>query len=289
MALISADELAGRLDADPGSLRIADVRWYLKRPGDGRAAYAAGHIPGAIFVDLDDDLSDLDGLGSPGRHPLPSPAAFARTMGSLGIGSDHFVVAYDDAGGTIAARLWWMLDNLGHRDVQLLDGGIQAWVDAGHELSREVPSYEPAQLELGDGWSNIVDRETLAARLRDVTLLDSRANERYRGEVEPIDPAAGHIPTAISAPTTGNLGADGRFLSQEGLQLRFEYLGAAEGTVVTYCGSGASACHNILAMRLAGLDDAVLYPGSFSDWSTAGMPVLAGDIPGDPLPMESGT
>jgi len=171
----------------------------------------------------------------------------------------------------------------------LLDGGIQAWIAAGRPLTRDVPDFAPVQLELRVEWTSLVDRETLATRLRDVTLLDSRATERYRGEIEPIDPAAGHIPTAISAPTTANLGPDGLFLSADELRLRFEDLGADDGTVVAYCGSGANACHNILAMRLAGLDDAVLYAGSFSDWSTAGMPVLTGDIPGDPLPMESGT
>jgi len=210
-------------------------------------------------------------------------------MEAAGIATDSDVVVYDDAGGTIAARLWWMLDNLGHESVSILDGGIEAWIAASQALTRDVTTYEPAQLELRDEWTNVVDRETLALRLRDVTLLDSRARERYRGEVEPIDPAAGHIPTAISAPTTENLGADGRFLSSDDLRSRFEDLGAAEGTVVAYCGSGANACHNILAMRLAGLDDPVLYAGSFSDWSTAGMPVLAGDIPGDPMPMESTT
>jgi len=211
-------------------------------------------------------------------------------MEAGGIGTESHVVVYDDAGGTIAARLWWMLDNLGHRNVSLLDGGIQAWTAAGRPLTRDVPSFAPATLEFSkDDWSNVVDRETLAMRLRDVTLLDSRAGERYRGEVEPIDPAAGHIPTALSAPVTENLGADGLFLSKDDLRQRFDDLGANDGTVVAYCGSGAAACHNILALRLAGIDDAVLYAGSFSDWSTAGLPVLTGDIPGDPLPMESGS
>ena len=274
MALISADELAGRLDADPGSLRIADVRWYLKRPGDGRAAYAAGHIPGAIFVDLDDDLSDLDGLGSPGRHPLPSPAAFARTMGSLGIGSDHFVVAYDDAGGTIAARLWWMLDNLGHQGgVAVLDGGIGSWAAAGRPLSQSEPSYPPAELGLADNWTNVIERDELAASLGTLTLLDARAPERYRGEVEPIDPAMGHIPTALSAPTTDNLAPGGHF--KVSAELRARYSAMTDGRpVVTYCGSGTSACHNSLAMRIAGLPDPILYVGSFSDWSRSGMPVV---------------
>jgi thiosulfate/3-mercaptopyruvate sulfurtransferase len=173
--------------------------------------------------------------------------------------------------------------------VYLLDGGIQAWTAAGQPLTTDIPVFPRATLEIRGEWAGVVDREMLAARLRDITLLDARAPERYRGEVEPIDPAMGHIPTALSAPTAGNLDADGRFLSRDELRLRFEELGADEGTVVTYCGSGTSACHNVLAMRLAGLRDPVLYEGSFSDWSRAGMPVVAGDLPGDPLPMESGT
>ncbi len=287
VALISVEELARRIaHADP-RLRVVDTRWYLLRPGDGRAAYDSGHIPGAIFMDLDTDLSTPD--VDRGRHPLPSPAEFRARMAAAGIASDSDVVVYDDVGGTIAARLWWMLDNLGHESVAVLDGGIQAWTAAGHPLSREQVSHELGRLELRDEWTNVVDRETLAQRLREVTLLDGRATERYRGEVEPIDPAAGHIPTAISAPVTGNLRPDGRFMSADELRLRFEDLDATAGTVVTYCGSGTNACHNILAMRLAGLDDPVLYAGSFSDWSTAGMPVMAGDIPGEPLPTESAT
>jgi thiosulfate/3-mercaptopyruvate sulfurtransferase len=284
MAVMSVEELAERMD-DP-RLRVVDVRWYLLRPGDGRAAYDSGHIPGAIFLDLDTDLAAHEGAG---RHPLPTPGEFRTRMEAAGIGTDSEVVAYDDVGGAIAARLWWMLDNLGHGRVSVLDGGLQAWVAAGQPLSTEQASYDKATLDLRDEWTNVVDREMLATRLRDVTLIDGRAPERYRGEVEPIDPAAGHIPTAQSVPVTGNLDADGRFLSRQDLRLRFEELGADDGTVVTYCGSGTNACLNALAMRIAGLDDPVLYVGSFSDWSSAGMPVFAGDIPGDPLPMESGT
>ncbi len=209
---MSADELAPRID--DSRLRIVDMRWYLLRPGDGRAAYDEGHIPGAIFLDLDTDLSAAEG---PGRHPLPTPDEFRQKMESVGIGSDNDVVVYDDVGGTIAARLWWMLDNLGHRSVAVLDGGIQAWVTAGHPLTTEVPTYAPATLSIRGEWTGIVDRETLAARLSDVTLLDARAPERYRGEVEPIDPAMGHIPTALNAPTAGNLDADGRFLLRGGV------------------------------------------------------------------------
>ena len=276
MALAQVEKLASRLATSGDRIRVADVRWYLKQPGAGRAAYDEGHIPGAVFVDLDEDLSDPNGLGAPGRHPLPSPQVFAERLGSLGIGSNHFVVAYDDVGGTIAARLWWMLDNLGHKGgVALLDGGIGAWTAAGHPLSQSVPGYPPAKLELADHWSNVTTRDELDQRLGTVTLLDARAPERYRGEVEPIDPAMGHIPTAISAPTADNLGPDGQLKAPT--ELRSRYSAMTNGRpVVTYCGSGTSACHNSLSMRVAGLPDPILYVGSFSDWSRSGMPVVTG-------------
>lgn len=279
MSLISVADLAGRLN-DP-NLRIVDVRWYLNRPGQGRQAYEAGHIPGAIFLDLDEDLSGEEGAG---RHPLPYPLDFRRRLEAAGIGDEHLVVAYDDTGGTTAARLWWMLDNLGHTSVAVLDGGIQAWTAAGNELVREEPSHPKARLTLADRWRGTIDRADLADRLGSVALLDARAPERYRGEVEPIDPAAGHIPTAINTPTAGNLADDGRFLPPDRLVARFAPLAPAGQPVVTSCGSGTTACHNALAMRLAGLPDPLLYVGSFSDWSRAGMPVATGPDPGHPAP-----
>ena len=278
MPLIAPGVLRARLD-EP-DLRVVDVRWYLARPGEGRAAYEHGHLPGAIHLDLDDDLSALDG---PGRHPLPDVAAFARRMGDAGIGSGSEVVAYDDAGGWVAARLWWMLERIGHRRVRVLDGGIRAWIEAGGQLTTAVPEWPPARLEAASGWSGIVDRDELRSRLGRVVLLDARAAPRYRGEVEPIDPAAGHIPTAISAPFEGNLAPDGRFLPPDVLAARFRALGAASGAeVVTYCGSGTSALHHALAMRIAGMADPTLYVGSWSDWSTAGYPVATGPEPGSP-------
>jgi len=278
MSLISVDQLARRLGET--DLRVVDTRWYLKRPGDGRRAYDSGHIPGAIYLDLDVDLSGHDGAG---RHPLPSPRDFRTRLEQAGIGSDHVVVAYDDAGGTVAARLWWMLDNLGHRSVSVLDGGIQAWTAAGHPLSTDEPAYPQAKLELAGEWRNVIGRDELADRLGSLTLLDARAAERYRGEVEPIDPAAGHIPTALSAPTAGNLDESSRFLPPDELRERFATLtGSRPAEVVTSCGSGTSACHHSLAMRLAGLPDPILYVGSFSDWSRAGMPVSTGAEPGPP-------
>jgi thiosulfate/3-mercaptopyruvate sulfurtransferase len=282
MSLISVEELATRLD-DP-QLRVVDVRWYLNRPGQGRQAYESGHIPTAIFLDLDEDLSGEEGDG---RHPLPHPLDFRRRLEAAGIGSEHFVVAYDDTGGTTAVRLWWMLDNLGHPAVAVLDGGIQAWIAAGHSLSRDEPTHPKARLTLGDRWSRTIVRAELVDKLGTVTLLDARAPERYRGEVEPIDPAAGHIPTAVNAPTAGNLADDGRFLPPDRLAARFADLAPGGNPVVTSCGSGTTACHNALAMRLAGLPDPILYVGSFSDWSRAGMPIATGPEPGRP-PLEPG-
>jgi thiosulfate/3-mercaptopyruvate sulfurtransferase len=265
--------------ADEPRLRVVDVRWYLGRPGDGRKAYEAGHVPGAIFLDVDTDLVATEG---PGRHPLPDPAAFARRLEAVGIGDEHLVVAYDDVGGWVAARLWWMLDDLGHRSVSVLDGGYPAWLAAGLPVSVEATSWPPARLSLGASWRKVIDRDTLRAKLGSVVLLDARGAPRYRGEIEPIDPVAGHIPTARSAPTDGNLGADGRFLGPTALGERFAMLGADRGEVVTSCGSGIAATHHALAMRIAGLHDPILYPGSYSDWSRSGYPVATGAEPGPP-------
>jgi thiosulfate/3-mercaptopyruvate sulfurtransferase len=288
--LISVAELARSL-SDP-SLLIVDVRWYLGKPGAGHSAYVEVHLPGAIFADLDDDLADLDGYGAPGRHPLPSPATFRARMAAIGIGDDSKVVAYDDVGGWVAARLWWMLDNLGFGAapsrgwVRVLDGGIGAWTVAGLALSSGEERRPRAELHLADHWTGVIDRDTLRSRLGSVVLLDARAAERYRGEVEPIDPVAGHIPTAISAPYAANLGPDGTFLPVADLRIRFESLGAGQGEaakdVVVSCGSGTSALHHSLAMRLAGLPDPILYVGSYSDWSRSGFPIATGPEPGDP-------
>ena len=276
--IISPADLAKRL-GDPG-LRIVDVRWVLGSPGSGRVAYDAGHLPGAIFLDLDTDLVATEG---PGRHPLPSPAAFQARLAAAGIGTEHDVVAYDDVGGWVAARLWWMLDDLGHDRVAVLDGGFPAWVAEGHPVSRSLPEFPWARLELADRWTKTLDRAGVAAGLGRMVLLDARGGPRYRGETEPIDPVPGHIPTARNAPTDGNLGPDGRLLAADQLRARFRGLGAdgSEGPVVTSCGSGVSACFNSLAMRVAGLPDPILYPGSYSDWSRSGMPIATGPDPGD--------
>jgi thiosulfate/3-mercaptopyruvate sulfurtransferase len=281
--LISAPTLRQLVDEAADGLRIVDCRWYLDRPGDGRAAYEAGHLPNAIHLDLDADLAEAGGYGAPGRHPLPSPAAFAERLGAAGIGDEHLVVAYDDVGGWVAARLWWMLDALGHRDVAVLDGGIVAWTAEGGELTTDVPAWPQAMLHLDDAWTGVISREELKAQLGSLVLLDARAPERYRGDVEPIDPVAGHIPTARNAPIAPNL-ADGRFRSPAELADRFRELGAdgSAGPVVTSCGSGVSALHHAIALRLAGLPDPILYVGSYSDWSRSGDPIATGDDPGDP-------
>jgi thiosulfate/3-mercaptopyruvate sulfurtransferase len=273
MALIDAAELLDRL-GEPG-LCVADVRWWLADPGKGRRDYAAAHIPGAVFVDLDRDVVAPEG---PGRHPLPDPTAFLRRMEALGFDQASSIVAYDDAGGTVAARLWWMLDDLGHPDVRVLDGGLQAWIAAGGPLTDAVPAHPPGRLPLREHWTRTIDQADLIGRLGSVSVIDARAPERYRGDIEPVDPVAGHIPTALSRPTAGNLGPDGRFLAPAELRARFEKLGP---DVVTACGSGVNACHNALAMRIAGLPDPLLYPGSYSDWSRSGLAIATGDEPGE--------
>jgi thiosulfate/3-mercaptopyruvate sulfurtransferase len=293
--LVSPEELIARID-DP-RVRVVDVRWVLGQVGAGRRAYEAGHLPGAIFLDLDGDLALAPGPGRAGRHPLPAPADFARRLAAAGIGSDDLVVAYDDVGGWVAARLWWMLDDLGHRGGEaVLDGGLQGWVGAGGELTTEIPvrPLEQPSLALADHWTKVIERDDLRARLGEVVLLDARSEPRYRGEIEPIDAYPGHIPTAVNAPTDGNLiEPAGRFLPAAELRGRFEALAAAAveagaarpgAPVVTSCGSGVSACHASLAMRLAGLPDPILYVGSYSDWSRAGEPAATGPEPGAPPP-----
>ena len=283
--LISAPDLRELVRAGADDLRIVDCRWVLGSPGAGVAAFAAGHIPGSIHLDLDDDLADPAGYGAPGRHPLPSPAELAADLGLAGIGDDHLVVAYDDVGGWVAARLWWMLDVLGHERVRVLDGGLAAWIEAGGELTTDVPSWPTAALHLGDRWERVISREELRDRLGSVVLLDARGAPRYRGESEPIDPVAGHIPTARNAPIEGNLvGPGGAFLPPADLAAHFRELGAdgSAGPVVTSCGSGVSALHHALAMRVAGLPDPILYVGSYSDWSRSGEPVATGPEPGEP-------
>ncbi len=265
--LVDAGWLAAHRD-DPRVL-VADVRWYLsgKRGAD---EYARGHIPGAVFVDLDRDLAAAPALG-PGRHPLPSAADFSAVLARLGVARDTVVVAYDDAGGAIAARLWWLLRFFGHGGGRVLDGGIGAWIAAGHALSTEPVVRAPAApLALTPG-SLVVDKAEVD-RLRalpSAVVLDARAPERFEGRSEPVDARPGHIPGARSAPFAENLIAPaGPLLPASDLRARYAALGALEAeTVVCYCGSGVTACHDLLALAIAGRDDALLYEGSWSDWA----------------------
>jgi thiosulfate/3-mercaptopyruvate sulfurtransferase len=277
--IITPESLHARLGSP--ALRIVDVRWVLGQPGGGRAAYDTGHLPGSIFLDLDTDLAARQG---PGRHPLPEAGTFRERLEVAGIGDADEVVAYDDVSGSVAARLWWMLDDLGHERVRVLDGGIQGWVAAGFPLTTEAPEPRArGRLHLRGAWTRVIDRAEVASGLGGFVLLDARSGPRYRGEVEPIDAVPGHIPTARNAPVDGNVGPDGRLLPAGELAERFRTLDAAgpAGFVVTSCGSGVTACFTGLAMRIAGLPDPVLYPGSYSDWSRAGMLVAVGSEPGD--------
>ena len=254
-------------------LRLADVRWYLGEPERGRQAYRQAHVPGAVYVDLETDLSAEEG---PGRHPLPDWGALAARMGELGIGDDSVVVAYDDRAGAVASRLWWMLRAIGHERTYLLDGGLAAWVAAGHALTDELLGHVPAELTVSLRPDLTVDRDELRGRLDSVLTLDARAGERYRGESEPLDPVAGHIPGAVNAPYEDNLASFGRFLPAEQLAAKYRALGVGDGETVVYCGSGVTACNTLLAIEHAGLGPAKLYPGSWSDWATAGYEVATG-------------
>ncbi len=257
--LIQASELL----ASPDDVVLLDVRWTLGGP-PGRDAYLEGHIPGAVFVALDTELA---GHGEPrdGRHPLPDAADLQRSARRWGISDGSTVVAYDDNGGLAAARAWWLLRWAGFEDVRLLDGGLSAWVAAGGSLETDDVRPEPGDVILASGQAPTIDIDG-AAEFEGV-LLDARAVERYRGETEPIDPRAGHVPGAVSAPTTDNVDAAGRFRSPEELRRRFEALGVGEGVpVATYCGSGVTAAHEVAALAIAGFD-AALYPGSWSQWS----------------------
>lgn len=250
------------------SWRVLDVRWKLGGP-PGREEYERGHIPGAVYVDLDTELA---GHGAPtdGRHPLPDEADFEAAARSWGLNDGDSVVVYDDVSGTSAARAWWLLRHAGVRDVRLLDGGLAAWRDAGRPLETGGVLHAPGTIRLRFGALPVIDADGAAALAsdREGVLLDARAAERFRGEVEPVDPRPGHIPGAVSAPTTENVGADGRMLPAEELRARFDALGiGAETPVGVYCGSGVTAAHAALALVVAGRPLPALYPGSYSAWS----------------------
>jgi thiosulfate/3-mercaptopyruvate sulfurtransferase len=290
--LVTTEWLRERL-TDPG-LQIIDCRYQLGRPGAGEPLWRAGHIPGAAFMDLDRDLASPP--GERGRHPLPDAAAFEAAARRAGIGSDSLVVAYDEAGEGGAARLWWLLRHFGHDNVTVLDGGLREWRAQAGELRAGDEEIEPGDFRARAPANDTTTAEELAAGPpgegaaappgeavpagasggRSPVLLDARAPERYRGEVEPIDPVAGHIPGAVSLPFA-ELAPDGRFLPPAELRGRFEAAGVESGDeAVAYCGSGVTACVVVLAAEVAGIGPARLYPGSWSEWSGRGLPVERG-------------
>jgi thiosulfate/3-mercaptopyruvate sulfurtransferase len=275
---VSAAQLAAELTG-PRPPVLLDVRWTLGGP-PGVEGYRSGHLPDARFVDLDVDLAGPPGRGR-GRHPLPDTASFEAAMRAVGVSDGSAVVVYDAGGGLSAARAWWLLRYHGHRDVRLLDGGVSAWVAAGNPLTTDEPAVTAGDLTARPGAMPVLDAAGAARLARDGVLLDARAAARYRGEAEPIDPVAGHVPGARSAPTTDNLQADGTLLAPGALRARFAELGAGgDAPVGAYCGSGVTAAHEVLALAVAGIP-AALYAGSWSEWvSDPSRPVAVGPQPG---------
>lgn len=265
--LISASELAARL----GSVTLLDVRWAVGGVS-GPAAFEAGHLPGAAYVDLDRDLAAPPGAG--GRHPLPPTAVFGEAMRRAGVGGTRPVVVYDDWQGRAAARAWWLLRHHGHPDVRVLDGGLEAWRAIDGALETGVATRDRGDFDGRSGLMPVVEAEAVP----DVAVLvDARVPERFSGEAEPLDPVAGHVPGAVNVPTSANLDGSGRFRSAAELREVYAAVGAVPGAdVAAYCGSGVTACHDILAMEVAGVR-AALYPGSWSGWITdPGRPVACG-------------
>ncbi len=264
--LIDTATLAARL-TDPAVI-VIDCRFDLARPEAGERAYADAHIPGAAYAHLDRDLSGPK-TGSNGRHPLPAPAVLAATLGRLGIDATTQVVAYDQDNGMYASRLWWMLRWMGHDAVAVLDGGLAAWVADGHAVTAGVELHTARTFIGTPNPAFTVDVETVGALAASsaARVIDARAPERFSGDVEPIDPVAGHFPGAVSYWFARNL-ENGRFRSADALRAEFEALvsGVTADQVVSYCGSGVTGCHNLLALEHAGLYGARLYPGSWSEW-----------------------
>ena len=267
--LITVPELADII----GDVRVFDCRFSLADPDAGRAAYDAEHLPGALHADLDKNLSSAI-TPETGRHPLPDRGTFAETVRDWGIRNHDQVVIYDDAPGAQSARLWWMLRWLGHANVAVLEGGFPAWQAAGQPVTTDVPTFERSGFEA----SEPITRTVTAADLPSEThcVIDARDRARFRGEVEPIDPVAGHIPGAVCRPFTDNV-SDGRFADTSQIASDFNALTGGRD-VICYCGSGVTAAHNILAMVHAGLPEPALYPGSWSEWIRDGnRPVATGD------------
>jgi thiosulfate/3-mercaptopyruvate sulfurtransferase len=279
--LIRADSLNARLQRS--GLVVLDCRFALDDPAYGARSYGEGHIPGALFADLEHDLSAPVVKGVTGRHPLPDAAELIGKLRAWGVDNDSPIALYDDGPGAFAARAWWLLAWLGKRDdVYLLDGGLKAWKEAGLPLSSEPAAVRPGNFSGTPDATLLLAAEQLQQRLGnpEMTLLDARALPRFRGEVEPLDPVAGHIPGAQCAVFTDNLGGDGRFLPAEQLRARFDALRGSRPveSLVVYCGSGVTACHNLFAMSLAGYPLAPLYAGSWSEWITdPARPVATGD------------
>jgi thiosulfate/3-mercaptopyruvate sulfurtransferase len=281
--LISAAELAALLESAQ-QLVVADVRWTLGGP-PGKPEYEAGHIPGAVWVDLESHLTDPPGAG--GRHPLPPVAVFEQAMRDIGVRQDSLVVAYDAATSQAAARLWWLLSDAGHDDVRVLNGGLAAWIAAGlPTASGMTPTPTPGDFVARPGQRRRLSADQISARLGKPdapTLVDVRTAERYAGENEPIDPVAGHIPGAVNVPSSANAYPDGRFLPSAEIAALYEAAGAVSQGVtdnaVLYCGSGITAAQSLLALESAGLT-AAIYPGSWSQWiSDPNRPIAVGRRP----------
>lgn len=285
-ALIDVAALQARL-AEHRRTVLLDVRWVLGDP-HGYRHYLQEHLPGAVFVDLASELA-APAVPERGRHPLPPARDFQDSARRWGINGGDVVVAYDDSGNMAAARVWWMLRNAGFADVYLLDGGLAAWRAAGLPVEAGPVVPESGDVSLGEGKMPVLDAAAAAGWPRAGLLLDARAGERYRGEFEPVDPRAGHIPGAVSAPTSENVDSSGRFLPPDALRRRFESLGVREGVpVAVYCGSGVTAAHEVAALELAGFR-AALFPGSFSEWSNnPDLPVATGAEPGRASGLPSG-
>ena len=281
--LILAVNLAERLASAPESVLVFDCSFDLANPDAGPKAYADGHIPGAHYLHLERDLSGAK-TGKNGRHPLPDRAALVDTLASHGLMQGQQVVAYDAQGGMFAARLWWLLRWLGHDSVALLDGGLQAWQGAGYALETEPAGRKQGNFKAGAPLAVTVDAHALEQNLttHERLVVDARSPDRYRGENETIDPVAGHIPGAVNRFFKDNLGSDGRFKPAHTLRDEFKaVVGSTQPEhVVLQCGSGATACHNALAMEIAGLHGAALYPGSWSEWcADPSRPVATGPNP----------
>lgn len=269
--LMDVQELQDRMTSGAQTI-LLDVRWSLGDP-HGHEHYRAAHLPGAVYVDMESQLCAPGGPGL-GRHPLPDSEALQEAARQWGINDGDTVVAYDDSGNLAAARLWWLLRDAGFEGVRLLNGGLAAWRAAGHEVERGEEQHCVGNVHLSAGHMPVVSVPDLLEPAG--LLLDARAAERFRGEHEPVDPQAGHIPGAISAPTSENLAEDRRFRSPDELRRRFAAFGADSRPVVVYCGSGITAAHEIAALDIAGID-AALFPGSWSQWSTTeGLPVATG-------------